>query len=178
MLIEKAKSQANNAYAPYSGFRVGAAVLLANGEVFGGNNKENAAYPSGLCAEEWLCFTQMRNILMFQLLRFGGAPVSGEDLTRGSGAARPRNDKNVKTVAFHAGADRGLLPGGKSVVRLHQDTTSALACPARTSTSVPPRRRHPTRRSPVPRVPSRGSRQGTLRPLSPGRRSFRVCKKL
>ena len=51
MLIEKAKSQANNAYAPYSGFRVGAAVLLANGEVFGGNNQENAAYPSGLCAE-------------------------------------------------------------------------------------------------------------------------------
>ena len=46
MLIEKAKSQANNAYAPYSGFRVGAAVLLANGEVFGGNNQENAAYPS------------------------------------------------------------------------------------------------------------------------------------
>ena len=43
MLIEKAKSQANNAYAPYSGFRVGAAVLLANGEVFGGNNQENAA---------------------------------------------------------------------------------------------------------------------------------------
>ena len=56
MLIEKAKSQANNAYAPYSGFRVGAAVLLANGEVFGGNNQENAAYPSGLCAERVAMF--------------------------------------------------------------------------------------------------------------------------
>ena len=56
MLIEKAKSQANNAYAPYSGFQVGAAVLLANGEIFGGNNHENAAYPSGLCAERVAMF--------------------------------------------------------------------------------------------------------------------------
>lgn len=39
------------AYAPYSGFAVGAAVLLGNGEVVTGNNQENAAYPSGLCAE-------------------------------------------------------------------------------------------------------------------------------
>ncbi len=39
------------AYAPYSGFYVGAAVLLDNGNVIKGNNQENAAYPSGLCAE-------------------------------------------------------------------------------------------------------------------------------
>ncbi|QWX85726.1 cytidine deaminase [Cellulophaga sp. HaHaR_3_176] len=40
-----------NAYAPYSNFQVGAAVLLENGEVVIGSNQENAAYPSGLCAE-------------------------------------------------------------------------------------------------------------------------------
>lgn len=39
------------AYAPYSRFQVGAAVLLDNGEVVIGNNQENAAFPSGLCAE-------------------------------------------------------------------------------------------------------------------------------
>lgn len=39
------------AYAPYSKFQVGAAVLLANGEIIIGSNQENAAYPSGLCAE-------------------------------------------------------------------------------------------------------------------------------
>ncbi len=55
-LIEKAKSQVNNAYAPYSGFQVGAAVLLENGQVFGANNQENAAYPSGLCAERVAMF--------------------------------------------------------------------------------------------------------------------------
>ena len=39
------------AYAPYSNFYVGAALLLKNGVVIKGNNQENAAYPSGLCAE-------------------------------------------------------------------------------------------------------------------------------
>ena len=55
-LIEKAKSQVNNAYAPYSGFQVGAAVLLENNQIFGANNQENAAYPSGLCAERVAMF--------------------------------------------------------------------------------------------------------------------------
>ncbi|MFA7445791.1 MAG: cytidine deaminase [Flavobacteriaceae bacterium] len=44
------------AYAPYSKFRVGAAVLLDNGKVVLGNNQESAAYPSGLCAERVAVF--------------------------------------------------------------------------------------------------------------------------
>lgn len=40
-----------NAYAPYSKFKVGAAILLDNGKIILGSNQENAAYPSGLCAE-------------------------------------------------------------------------------------------------------------------------------
>ena len=55
-LITKAREAAKNAYAPYSGFRVGAAVLLGNGIVVTGNNQENAAYPSGLCAERTALF--------------------------------------------------------------------------------------------------------------------------
>ncbi|MEZ5082340.1 MAG: cytidine deaminase [Bacteroidales bacterium] len=55
-LLEKAISAMKNAYAPYSNFKVGAAVLLTNGEVFLGNNQENAAYPSGLCAERVALF--------------------------------------------------------------------------------------------------------------------------
>ena len=50
-LIQRAHEAALNAYAPYSKFRVGAALLLSNGEIIAGNNQENAAYPSGLCAE-------------------------------------------------------------------------------------------------------------------------------
>jgi len=50
-LMAKAVSVRKNAYAPYSKFRVGAAILLDNGEIVLGSNQENAAYPSGLCAE-------------------------------------------------------------------------------------------------------------------------------
>lgn len=50
-LLEKAMLATENAYAPYSEFFVGCAVALQNGEIFLGNNQENRAYPSGLCAE-------------------------------------------------------------------------------------------------------------------------------
>lgn len=51
ILIEKAKEAAKKAYAPYSKFNVGACVLLENGAMIPANNQENAAYPSGMCAE-------------------------------------------------------------------------------------------------------------------------------
>lgn len=50
-LLDKAQLACKSAYAPYSQFRVGAAVLLKTGKIVTGNNQENAAYPSGLCAE-------------------------------------------------------------------------------------------------------------------------------
>lgn len=56
VLINKAKEQLKKAYAPYSDFKVGAAVLLENGALFIGSNQENAAYPSGLCAERVALF--------------------------------------------------------------------------------------------------------------------------
>ena len=58
-LMQIAHEAAKNAYAPYSKFQVGAAVRLANGEVVTGNNIENAAYPSGLCAERVALFAAM-----------------------------------------------------------------------------------------------------------------------
>jgi len=56
MLLQKAIEAVDNAYAPYSTFYVGAAALLENGEIVIGNNQENAAYPSGLCAERVALF--------------------------------------------------------------------------------------------------------------------------
>jgi cytidine deaminase len=55
-LMQKAREASNSAYAPYSRFLVGAAVLLENGLIITGNNQENAAYPSGLCAERVALF--------------------------------------------------------------------------------------------------------------------------
>ena len=55
-LIRQAGESALRAWSPYSGFRVGAALLLDNGEVISGNNQENAAFPSGNCAERVALF--------------------------------------------------------------------------------------------------------------------------
>lgn len=55
-LMEHAIEIRKKAYAPYSKFRVGAAVLLDNGKIVLGSNQENAAYPSGLCAERVAVF--------------------------------------------------------------------------------------------------------------------------
>lgn len=51
VLMNRAIEARKKAYAPYSKFNVGAALLLENGEIILGNNQENAAYPSGMCAE-------------------------------------------------------------------------------------------------------------------------------
>ena len=55
-LLDRAKKASEGAYAPYSNFNVGAAVRLSNGEIIPASNQENAAYPSGLCAERVAIF--------------------------------------------------------------------------------------------------------------------------
>ena len=55
-LMNEAVEIRKKAYAPYSQFRVGAALLLDNGKILLGSNQENAAYPSGLCAERVAIF--------------------------------------------------------------------------------------------------------------------------
>ena len=56
-LLKEAWLACDSAYAPYSNFHVGAALELANGLIFKGNNQENAAYPSGICAERVAVFS-------------------------------------------------------------------------------------------------------------------------
>lgn len=53
-LLSRAQSVSKMAYAPYSGFHVGAAVLLENGEVLQSSNQENVSFPAGSCAERLL----------------------------------------------------------------------------------------------------------------------------
>ena len=55
-LIQRAMEASEGAYAPYSGFHVGAAVRLKDGTVVIGSNQENIAYPSGMCAERTAIF--------------------------------------------------------------------------------------------------------------------------
>lgn len=55
-IVNKAFEAMEKAYAPYSKFKVGAALLLEDGQIIQGNNQENIAYPSGLCAERIALF--------------------------------------------------------------------------------------------------------------------------
>lgn len=66
-LMTSAMEATTRSYAPYSKFSVGAAALLANGIVVTGTNQENAAYPSGLCAE--------RTTLFYANSQYPGQPV-------------------------------------------------------------------------------------------------------
>ena len=56
-LCSAAKESIHHAYAPYSNYKVGAAVLVENGEIVSGSNQENAVYPLGLCAERVALFS-------------------------------------------------------------------------------------------------------------------------
>jgi cytidine deaminase len=60
-LLKEAMDAATNAYAPYSGFRVGAALRLKSGKMVKGANVENAAFPSGICAERTAISSSVSN---------------------------------------------------------------------------------------------------------------------
>lgn len=82
LLIRVAIDYQARAYAVYSGYLVGAAVLAEDGEVYGGNNIENSAYPSGLCAERVAIFKAIsegnRRILAICVVtKNGGSPCGG-----------------------------------------------------------------------------------------------------
>ena len=86
-LLLSARAAGNNAYAPYSGFRVGAAVFLENGEIVTGNNQENAAYPSGLCAERIALFYASSNFPSVAVRALAVSTLNNGDIT--SGVAKP-----------------------------------------------------------------------------------------
>ena len=95
LLVERAQQSAQDAYAPYSKFHVGAAVLLDGGEVVTGNNQENAAYPSGLCAERVAVFYALARYPKSAITAIAIAALSDESL--------------LKTPPFPCGACRQVL---------------------------------------------------------------------
>ena len=82
-LLAKAEEMTANSYAPYSNFHVGAAVLMSSGKVFGGSNQENAAFPSGLCAERTAIFYAAAQcpeedvVAVAIAAEYGGKPAKG-----------------------------------------------------------------------------------------------------
>ncbi len=80
-LVECAKETSLKAYAPYSQFRVGAAALLDNGEIVSGSNQENAAYPSGTCAERTTLFYAGAQYPQNAVTKLAIAAYKGNDFT-------------------------------------------------------------------------------------------------
>ena len=80
-LLDMAMEVAEKAYAPYSGFKVGAALKLDNGEFLAASNQENAAYPSGLCAERSLLFYANSNYPDVPVARMLIVAFEGNELT-------------------------------------------------------------------------------------------------
>ncbi len=95
ILVEKAIEAAGKAYAPYSGFKVGAALRLANGEIITGNNQENAAYPSGLCAE--------RVALFYANAQYPDVPVNAIAITSFN------NGQQVNETVYPCGSCRQVI---------------------------------------------------------------------
>jgi cytidine deaminase len=84
ILLEAAKNATVYAYAPYSNFRVGAAIRLASGNILTGSNQENASFPAGICAE--------RAVLSAASASFPGVEIMGLALTyinESGGGSRP-----------------------------------------------------------------------------------------
>lgn len=84
-LMDLAIEARHRAYAPYSNFTVGCSLLLENGEIITGNNQENAAYPSGLCAERVAIFA-------------AGAQYPGVAVLKMAITASPKDDSFHKPV--------------------------------------------------------------------------------
>lgn len=84
-LMTVAIEMREKAYAPYSEFLVGAAIMLDNEEIISGSNQENASYPSGLCAER-------------TALYYAGAQYPNVQINAIAISARARNKKTVKPI--------------------------------------------------------------------------------
>lgn len=117
-LLKAAQKATDNAYAPYSKFHVGAAVLLKNGEVITAANQENAAYPSGLCAERSAIFFAHSKYPDTPILKIAvTAKVNGQlttDLTYPCGACR----QVLQESQIRGGKKIKVIVGSRSTVRV------------------------------------------------------------
>ena len=106
-LIARARARAENAYAPFSNFRVGAVVVAADGSSFEGANVENSAYGSGMCAEA----TAIGNAVSNGVRKIDTVAVSCIDATE---PGYPCG--NCRQLMVEFGVERVLVDGPDGVV--------------------------------------------------------------
>lgn len=108
-LMAAARAAMENAYAPYSGFKVGAAVLADSGRVYTGCNVENAAYPQGCCAETNAIGAMVAagETRIRQMAVAGGKPGDGRLCTPCGGCRQRIREFAADTVPIHVGGPEG-----------------------------------------------------------------------
>ena len=104
--LQTARSVAENAYAPYSHFRVGAVAMGDDGNLYRGVNVENAAYPSGVCAEaSAISAAVTAGVRKIEVVAVACIDATQEDQSYPCGQCRQRlNEFRVETVIV-AGPD-------------------------------------------------------------------------
>lgn len=113
LLLEKALQAAKNAYAPYSNFRVGAAILLDNNEVITGNNQENSSYGLSMCAERVALNFARANHAQAKIIAIAIASPSTECLVSPCGACR----QVMTEIAMAQNSDFDVLMTGGNITK-------------------------------------------------------------
>ncbi len=121
-LIDEAREATFRSYAPYSHFSVGAALRLANGNVVSGSNQENAAYPSGLCAERTTLFYANAQYpdQPVETLAIAARNTQGEFLSHPISPCGACRQVMLETEQRHAHPMRILLYGTRQIYELKQ----------------------------------------------------------
>lgn len=125
-ILNLAKKAAIDAYAPYSNFSVGATIELEDGTAFCGSNQENAAYPSGLCAERVAIFAASAN---YPNLKIKSIAVYASDVDRAAGVISPCGACRQAIVEYEkkqASPIRILLMGNNGKIMVFKDIESLL----------------------------------------------------
>jgi cytidine deaminase len=117
-LLSVARDVSNDAYAPYSGFMVGAAIRLENGVIVKGTNVENAAFPSGICAERNALSTASANYPGIRPVAIAIAARTSRGLTAEPVSPCGNCRQVIAEEEFRYGKGIRIILGGSSRVRI------------------------------------------------------------
>lgn len=125
-LLTKAREIAMNAYAPYSGFMVGAALRLESGKIISGTNVENAAFPSGICAERNAISNASANHPGDKPVAIAIAAFSGIDHSSEPVSPCGNCRQVIAEEEYRNGRNIRIILGGKNRVRIIESGAELL----------------------------------------------------
>lgn len=128
LLVDAARKATGQSYAPYSKFHVGAAVLLADGTIVTGSNQENAAYPSGLCAERVALFHAGHQYPDIPVVALAIAAATGGELVESISPCGACRQVLLETEQRYNKPVKVLLCGTKEVLVVPNATSLLPLC--------------------------------------------------